>query len=326
MIRYFSKSFISRYLILLLLLTLCCLPTMIDSESFFDFPNETLSIGSHTSNVLNIFFTVFLPVLLAASVFALNMIAVKQGFTGMISTLTMFLYLLFLSSFSNYFSANKLILISFVLILLLQSIMTFHERDDSIKNALNAGIYVGFASVFYPPAIFMIAIIWFGILLHRVNNWRPFIASLLGVLSNYMLLFSWYFITDRWEEEGIFYYHSIVPTFDWNIQNNITEVVVMILLLIIGLAISFKIVTILGEKSINLRRNLLLLVIAFFLITGISIVFNDLSFFAVAGIPVSLMAAHIFSTARHTLWTNRFLMVVTTVVIISHLFRLYHAV
>lgn len=325
MIKYFGKSFLSRYLILLSLLVLGWLPAIIDPAVFFILPNESLLIGENPGDSVNLYWLVVLPLVMAVSVFGLNLLAVKQGFTGMISTLTMFLYSLYLSAYPACFSANNIILISFLFILVLQSIMSFHERDDSIKNAFNSGIFVGLASVFYPPAVYLIIVIWFGILLHRVNSWRPFIAGFLGVFSNYLLLFGWYFVTDQWKQKGVLYLDSVIPTYDWKLEGNITEIAIPGLWLVFGLIVSLKVLGTLAEKNINLRRNLLLLVIAFFVITGISVVFNHYHFVLVAGVPVSLMAAHIFSIARRTLWIDRFLVVVTVIVVLFHLFRLYHA-
>jgi len=232
MIKYFGKSFLSRYLILLLLLVLGWLPAIIDPTDFFILPNESLFIGENLGDSVNLYWLVVLPLVMAVSMFGLNLLAVKQGFTGMISMLTMFLYFLYLSAYPACFSANNIILISFLFILILQSIMSFHERDDSIKNAFNSGIFVGLASVFYPPAVYLIIVIWFGILLHRVNSWRPFIASILGVFSNYLLLFSWYFVTDQWKQKGLLYLESVVPAYAWKMEGNMTETAILGLLLV----------------------------------------------------------------------------------------------
>jgi len=326
MIKFFSKGVFSTYVWMNLLILLCWLPSFFHPADFVGFTGSIIPAIQFkgitqplTINILSFFGYVF-------SVFFLNYMAVKQQITGLISMLPVLFYVLFTGSAPNFTTANIFIWISLLLMVVLYYSMTLYERENSVKNAFNAGFFLGTASLFYTPLIYLTLVIWISVLLHRVNSWRPYVSSVMGLLSPFLLWVTWLFISNQMEVITQVFIPGLIPQISLTDKLQATDIWLFGLLVLFGLAVSFNTLSKLGEKSINLRRNLLLFVILFGFLLAITILFfKSLQVFMLAGIPVALMAAQIFTKSKPNKWINRLIVLMTLFVVFTHVYRLLYA-
>jgi MFS family permease len=255
----------------------------------------------------------------------LNYIAVKQHITGLISLLTMLFYILITASFTSYFSFNLLAWVSLLLIVVLSYTLTLHNREDSIKNAFNAGFFLGIGSVLFPPLVYLIFIVWISILLHRENNWRAYVSSILGLSAPFVFVLTWFFLNDKLLDAILVLKEELIPQLsfpDWSVK----QAVLFGILFLFGSVISLKILGSLGEKNINLRRNLLVLVTFFAFITLITLLFiKSVLAYILAAIPLALMTANFTDKSKPNKWVNWGLSVLTLVIIVFHLIGFLNA-
>lgn len=325
MINYFSTSVVSRYIFLFLFVIYCWLtsinyPVLEVNSSGLLFPELIPRLGTLPLVSFFITFAVYL-----ASIFMLNYIAVKQHITGLISLLTMLFYILITASFTSYFSFNLLAWVSLLLIVVLFYTLTLHNREDSIKNAFNAGFFLGIGSVLFPPLVYLIFIVWISILLHRENNWRAYVSSILGLSAPFVFVLTWFFLNDKLLDAILVLKEELIPQLsfpDWSVK----QAVLFGILFLFGSVISLKILGSLGEKNINLRRNLLVLVTFFAFITLITLLFiKSVLAYILAAIPLALLTANLTDKSKPNKWVNWGLSVLTLVIIVFHLIGFLNA-
>jgi len=309
-----------------LFILLCWLPSFVHPVEFDGFTGFVVPAirfnginQSLTINILSYFGYIF-------SVFFLNYMAVKQQITGLISMLPVLFYVLFTGISPSYTTANIFIWISLLLLVVLYYSMTLYERESSVKNAFNAGFFLGAASLFFTPLVYLIIVIWASILLHRVNSWRPYVSSLMGLTSPFVFWATWLFISNQMDVVPQVLIPGLIPKISLPDNLPAKDLVLFGLLLFIGVALSLHTLGKLNEKSINLRRNLLLFVILFGVLLAITLFFvQSMQVFMLAAIPMALMAAQIFTKSKPNKWVNRVMVLMTLLVVITHVYRLLYA-
>ena len=77
------------------------------------------------------------------------------------SLLPAFIYILLMSSFTNFQSIQPLLFVNFFLIIALQIILTTYSKPECYEQIFNAILLISLASMFYFPIVFFILFIWF---------------------------------------------------------------------------------------------------------------------------------------------------------------------
>ena len=121
MIKYFSTGYLSRYIVLFILLVAIWLPSLFTpilytgiSSYLFDLINVYTSQNLHVQTGFAILLTLLTAIMI-------NKIAVENGFTSKISTLTALSYILLTSSIVGESHNNPVIWINFIMIFVLQT-------------------------------------------------------------------------------------------------------------------------------------------------------------------------------------------------------------
>jgi len=112
------------------------------------------------------------------------------------SLLSAFLYFLMMSTVGNFQSIQPLLFGNFFLILALQVILTTYSKPESYEQIFNSTLLISLGSMFYLPIIFFVVFIWFVFLIFGLFKWREWIISILGLITPYVFLFSYYFFTN----------------------------------------------------------------------------------------------------------------------------------
>lgn len=324
MIKYFSTGYLNRYLVILLLIFVIWIPELIVQET------NSCSGSSSLFNISILFFNnmVWLKVanmiLVLLSAFFLNRVAVIHNFVGKISTLTMLMFVLFMSVFQNQMQVNNIIIINFIIVFTFVALLDIPHNANPIPAVLNASFIIGVASLFYSPLIFLVLFVWNTVTIHRVVSWRTLVIPIIGVVLPYIFLFSWYFYSGVFTERFDILLQSLSWKFVFIFPEGIMEIGIVFIMMIL---ITLSVVGISGhlsEKNINLRRNLLLVINYFFILVAIVVVYADsISYTLLLGLPVSLICGSWFSGVKNDKWYNIGLVIVVVLIVVNSFIPVY---
>ncbi len=122
--------------------------------------------------------------------------------------------------------------------MVLRRIFNTYKQPNATGLIFDAAFWTTVASLFYPPAIFLLAAVFAGINIMRAFNFRELLVLLTGVATPVFLAWLWYFWTDRGGEfwgiqfNGLFHRYQFDSSFNYF---TIVESIMMGLLFLIVL-------------------------------------------------------------------------------------------
>jgi hypothetical protein len=108
-------------------------------------------------------------------------------------------YVLWMTLFigSEHFAAS--VFSNFFILFAIQGILKTQIGRLNIRVVFNSGLFIGFASLFYWPALLIALPIWFFTLILHGTNWRGLIAQVTGILVPWLFAMTWYYLNDHSE-------------------------------------------------------------------------------------------------------------------------------
>lgn len=299
MLKFFSTGHLSRYIIISFLVIFFWIPAFLNpvsyhsvAEPLFLFISTILNINPYLSIISTLIISIF-------SALLINQLASDYEFSGRFSSLGMFFFVILSASLPAFFSFNPIILSNVFILFLLKNVFRLPTTAAAIPLVFNSGFLIGAASLLFPPLLILIFFLWGAIIIHRMTEWRNFVASLIGIVLPYLFLFTWYFWIDSVYEiaiilfEDFFIQRFSLPDFSLNF------IIIIYLLIII---ISTTLITLghLREKNINLRRNLMIIVLYLvFTLALASYYYNTMETLLLVAIPAALLLSnHTFQSKK----------------------------
>lgn len=123
----------------------------------------------------------------------INSVMNRHNFFTRPGFLIALMYLTLASLSLPFLVLSPVLLCNFLLIRMLDKLLNIYHRQMILRDVYDLGLLVGVGSLLYFPFIAMLLAVWGGLRLFRPFNWREWIASLMGVLSVYFLLWVAYF-------------------------------------------------------------------------------------------------------------------------------------
>lgn len=329
MLRYFNSGYFSRTLILVFIAAILWLPA-------FLFPAESL-VPQNPAPLYQLFLfltgsNIYLHLSIAfllsiASALLLNQIATQFGFNEKISQLATLVYIVFSGAMVSYTAMSPVVVVNFLMLLILLSLFKVSEAKETIPLAFNASFILGIAALFSLPVMLFILLLWIALIIFRVNEWRSFVVSFIGLLLPFVFTFTWYFWNDQTPEAYSLLLASLVfhmpdvanyPIGDWGIA---------IILLFFILISVVKTSNSLMEKNINIRQILLVTIYHLAIAFAIILFFSGNSTDSLLlMIPASLLVASLFSEARNSKWFERALRLLLLLALINQYSQPFYAV
>lgn len=299
MLKYFQAAYISRYIVILFVAILLWAPSLILPTSL-DLINPSVSESTWWSFVLNEYFlTIVAFVIVLLSGLFVNQVATENGLTGRISVLPLFLFILLASSLLGFTNANQFVLVNLLLILIFRLLFSIPNTDNQIPVIFNASFLLGISSLFYSQLLILLLLIWVSLIIHRSNNWRNYSASIIGLALPYLFLFTWYFWNDQTNLFTAIWSDLFTISPVWNMAYGIMDIIISFVLLILVFFSFINAVSSLTEKSINLRRNLIIVSYSTVLIFIIILFFHSYtSTGLLMAVPSALLMANHFNHLR----------------------------
>jgi hypothetical protein len=259
MVRFFQSAYLTRYLVIFFLAAIYWIPTFIVKTTFV---GESLPVFNAFLWLLgnNFYVSTILAFLITlSSALALNQLCSEFGISDKVSTLGGFLFILLASSSSFFTTMLPFIPATFLLLLLLRNLFSIPHANNPIPLAYNSGFLVGFAALFYTQIALLIMVVWIALYIHRAESWRSYVVSTIGLASPFLFAFVWYFWTDQLNDFISLWVNLFkVGNLNSFIEMSYLNMAGAIIIFFFVLYAMLNVLAGLREKSINLRRNLMI--------------------------------------------------------------------
>ena len=246
--------------------------------------------GGVIFSLLSLTLMLFLIVGFNTSVFFIN----KRTF------LPALFYILFSAIFPQQQVMNPVMPASVFLMIALMRIMSAYRKQGTAFNFFDAGMLISIASMFYANIIWFGLLMIVGIILLRTGNIKEISLSILGLLTPYILLSAFYYVSGI--DIGAFLadinYNLFGRTPGYSFSRLIGAVILLTAIIIL-VSIGFLMMRI-STKKIKSRKTFYLLLWTLFISLVLYLVLPSVSveMIWITGIPASYLLAHYFVFVR----------------------------
>lgn len=249
----------------------------------------------------------------------LNYILIKHELIKRNSFISAIIYLVLLSHSLQLQHLYPALISHLFVLTAFDAMLQIDLKADYLRLSYKTGFYVGIASLFYLPSFSLLILIWMTLFVFRIANWRPWVIPVIGLLTPYLFLFTYYFWMDNVNEYLLHYmdYFSQIKLL-FSSTDGYDQVIMTILAFFI--AISFiRVMGRLGDKKIVIRKKVLIMV--YFLFIGFLILFLNDGLIVHAStiyIPFSIFLAIYFTDLKKIFWTDLLFTFTVFFIIFTH--------
>ncbi len=327
MISYFNSGHPGRYLVVLFITAILWLPSIL-SAGFFPLPGNEVHQGltGFAENYRGFTLTGCFILSFVVGVM-LNQILKEYDLVNANNTTGLFLYVLFASAIPLFTSMNVFIIVNIFLVMFIQGMMQLSKEENPVVTIFNTSLYLGIASLFFPPLLYLFIIIWMAILMNRQMDLRNFLIVLTGLLLPFLFLFTWYFWNDTLGKHWQAILYRLISIQTLNIFTSLTvfDLVIFLLLLLVLVFSILRTFFGIGETSITARRNMKL---NLYLLTGLAVLVVLYSsapvIFLILVAPSVIVVAHAFYAVKNK-WLNLIFVLLLLLIIIHQYGNYFHA-
>jgi len=200
-IRVFNKSYLVQYFLLVLLQFVLWFGAFLNSPVPEPVINEYLTPGYtllyhllgeyHLASTFTTFFIILFGAL------AFNYSIEKQELSSKNALFPAFFFILVMSIQPSLFTLHQALIPLLLFIILMYYTFAIYSEEESYIKVFNSGFLIAVGSMFYLPFIYFLAFFWLTFISYRIYKWREWIIVLLGFLTPYILLFTYYFWIDE---------------------------------------------------------------------------------------------------------------------------------
>ena len=314
-IRFFKSSYFSRLLTLIVLILVLWLPgPAVAPVSNTNFPGINLWLQQLLAIII-FFLTVFL----------VNEVVTKHRLSDKNSYLTAFFFILIGSGSGFLTRPTPFLLAAFFFALFYRKLFDFQNSTKIIATAFDAGLFLGIASLFFPPLVLVIPLIWIALLIYQADQWRPYITAVLGLLSPWFFVFSGNFWFNRLPEmlPGFLHYFHFRTV--WLPFANNPDLIMFLLVALTTFIGAFSLIGRLSSLNISLRQHALVSLWGL-LFCSLVVMFFDAPIEALmlTALPASLIVGIFFAQIKKLKWANLFVLLWILFVFINHLLPLLY--
>lgn len=254
--------------------------------------------------------------------FLINFIINENNILSKPSFLPALFYIVFMSIDNSMLTLYPVILANLFILLTIYVLIESYRKNNAFSNAFDAGALFSIATLFYSPVLLLFPILGIGLSILRPFNWREWVICLLGFLSPYLFVITFYFWNDQlhyfWDNK-IFYIITKSLVHYSSYLYSTMGVIFFLIILSVG-----KIVTNLaGASQKKIKSIFLFLWIAFFALLSIQRAPSiSVKFFSLLAIPFSVFCAEYFLNIKKK-WWGEFLFTLLFVSVIINLMSVY---
>jgi hypothetical protein len=236
--------------------------------------------------------------------FFLTNVINKQGVLRETSHLPALLYVVLMSCFPEQLSFNPLLFANFFIIVFLNSIFNFYRSDTAVFEVFNAGVFIGLASLFYWPSLFLFPLTMASLFVLRPFNIREWAVSFLGVLLPFVFFGVVLFWLDMLSVNSIKSILEPLYRVQFSTAYNGTYIILTAILAIILIASLWRFSRDLNNFSKLRARKFLAIIVWFFLFAALSYLVaskNSMIGLSFLAIPLSVIISNYFLSLKNQL-------------------------
>lgn len=324
MFKKLSKAgILSQILVIGILAVVYFITPQVDFPSVAD-PEPTAPIGVWIYELIYNFPTISRPLVILLTItlsIALNAILVRHDISPRQSVFPAIIALvLMLFSPDPY---HLIVTLASLLLLLfsLHSVMDLYGEQYPFNQVMNAGVAISIASMISPPTIVFEVFIWLGFFTFRINTWREWVISLMGLILPYLYLALLYLWNDNLAF-AINLYEKLFTNFSFTLQKprplEFISLGIFALWIIIS-AMHYYSDT--SEKIISIRKKMW--VISHFALAGLAAAFlsgeSFLAMLPLVFMPAAAMIAYSVSSSKRSWIHDTLLLLFFAVAILNRL-------
>ncbi len=325
----FLKLFRTRYIIQIVIFLFISIVLWIDGflsvneMPASEYVTPFYSIVYFCLHSLKYAYVVIAFVMVVLEAFLINKILSSHDITAHNTYLPAFVFVL-LSSFATVIlTLHPVLIANFFLILAIGSLLKIYGKTDPYMEIFNAGLMISVASLFYLPSIVFLVLIWSALFICRIYKWREWTISIIGVITPYIFLASYYFIIDKLEFSIDKYIDFIKTSFNANFfltkyDNQYIYVLGIVLIFVLFISL-IKMFISMGEKVISLRRKYMKLFSMVIIIVAIFFFNDDYNLIvknSLSVIPIVIYISFYFTTTKRTIFNE----IIFSILVLSFLF------
>ena len=271
--------------------------------------------GEWIFNQLNLFPLLAWPVsvlLLLLNAFSFNAILIKHDITPRQSLLpsAVYIFLMLFTSGGNYLA--PVLISSLLLLFSLHSIMDMYGKLYPYTRILNATLAIAIASMIFFPLILFTVMLWISFFTFRINAWRDWVISVLGIVMPFFYLALLYLWNNNFVY-GLKAYEQLWYELNFSLPRlNVQEFSAIALIGFWAIVSASRFLSDTADRLISIRKKMwiishfALIALASVLLSGSSmLVMLPLIF-----VPVSAMMSHAFANQRRG-WLHDLIFVLT---------------
>lgn len=195
------------------------------------------------------------------------------------------------------------IAIIFLLVSIYRLFSAFDQRKP-YREIFDACFFLGLGSLFYLNLLTLLpAFIAGGSILGRETRWREIMVSIIGFITPWLFVFTWFFLFDRIPEMISALKVNFLTQND-RIVGNISVMVFLGFLILLTLAGSYLILVQYDEKKVSIRQYFLIFFLIFVSSILLIIIVPAASTEAllVAAIPVTFLLSNLILSFKRIIW------------------------
>jgi hypothetical protein len=317
-VRFFRSSFAVQYAVLIFTSLLLWLPALLQPSPFIS-EDDLRPLSQLLSQWLRQFpqLTVGLLLMLAQALF-FNAILAANQLSLRVGSIGAFIYILLMSQSLQQTGMYDYLLAAPFILAALHTILLMQNTEHITYYLFNAGIFISLASLFYFPAIILFAWLWLSLFILRAQYLREWGITMVGLLTPYFFLASWYYLTDqlflRFEA-----YTKAFQNLGWiNANFSLLNILIWgatLLLVILSLSIVYGQST---EKNVSIRKKIG--VNTWLFVFSVLLIFNDAASINRNGmlfIPLGIYIAYYLSFAKKLFWPQLLLLLLVALILVT---------
>lgn len=264
-------------------------------------------------------------ILIIITALMLNSLVSNYNISPKTSLLGFFFLIFFTFSNTGYIESNRFLIINLLFILALGEIFSLIKIEFTLAPLYNASLLLGIASMFYFPLIFMLVFLWTTLLVLRINKWREYVVSAIGMGLPFFFILCWYYYFDKSD----IFINSLISSFDFAFSfADFNFLNLLILMLLAGLLLPgflYQINT-LFEKNIALRQRLTINIwLLVFALAVVILDFKTSNSMVLLSIPSAIILTNISSSIKKIKWVDIYVSLVFLLIIINQYSRFFNA-
>jgi hypothetical protein len=249
--------------------------------------------------------TVISFILLVLSGFLLTQLNVRFFFIQTRTQLPALFFILISSSLIPLQRLNPISISVIFLIIAVFKIFDTYKKEKLCYNFFDAALLISVGSLFYFNLIFLILIIWIGLIILRPFIWREWIFTLIGLLVPYAILFFYYYMMDLDTNSLLGTYKSYFSYKRYDIDFNLSYKILAVYYLIMLIISSIYMIRVYPVKKIYARKYFMFFLWLF--IAAVAIYFfipsAGYEIIIIASLSISFLLAHFFVNVKPN-WIN----------------------